>query len=90
MTVRNVLFGIGLLAVLSNVAILILIMAALDRRGYKTNMLVARICPFKYLTAYKEATRNETGKTGPLYGLWILTINLTLAAALAGFLSPIT
>jgi hypothetical protein len=29
MTVRDVLFGIGLLAVLSNVAILILIMAAL-------------------------------------------------------------
>jgi len=29
MTVRNVLFGIGLLAVLSNVVILILIMAAL-------------------------------------------------------------
>jgi len=47
MTVRNVFFGIGLLAVVSNVVILILIMASLDRRGYKTNMLVARICPFK-------------------------------------------
>jgi len=90
MTIRDVLFELAVLAVCSNVVILILIMAALDRRGHKTNMLVARLCPWKYLAAYKEATRKETGKTGPLYGLWIFTINLTLAAALAGFLSPIT
>jgi hypothetical protein len=88
MTARNILFGIGLLAVVSNVVILILIMASLDRRGYKTNMLVARICPFKYLTAYKEATRKETGKTGPLYGLSILAINLALLLALAAILGP--
>jgi hypothetical protein len=88
MNIRDFLFGIAILAVISNVAILILIMAALDRRGYKTNMLLARIYTFRYLTAYKEATQKETGKSGVLYGLWIFTINLTLAAALAGFLCP--
>ncbi len=88
MSIRDVLFGMAILAVISNVVILILIMAALDRRGMKTNMLVARICPWKYLSAYKEATQKETGKPGRLYGLWILTINLTLALALAAFLVP--
>jgi len=88
MELRHILFGLAVLAALSNVVILIMIMAALDRRGYPTNMLLARIYTFKYLTAYKEATRKETGKTGRLYGLWIFTINLAWAAALAGFLFP--
>ena len=86
MTIRNVFFGLALLAVISNVVILILIMAALDRRGHKTNLLLSRLYTFKYLSAYKEATRKETGKPGRLYGLWIMTINLALVAALAGFL----
>lgn len=86
MNIHNALFGIALLAVVSNVIILILIMAALDRRGYKTHVLLARLYTFKYVSAYKEATRKETGKPGRLYGLWIFTINLALVAALAGFL----
>ena len=85
---RNALLGSALLAVLTNVVILIMIMAALDRRGIKTNMLVARIYPFKYLSAYKETTQKETGKPGRLHGFWMLTIFLTLAFALAGLLVP--
>jgi hypothetical protein len=83
---RNIFLGLALVAALANVAILIMIMAALQRQGYKTNMLLARIYFYKYLSAYKELTRKETGKPGPLYGLWILTINLTLVFALAGIL----
>lgn len=86
MELRNIFFGLALLAALSNVAILIMIMAALQRRGHKTSMLLARIYTFRYLSAYKEATMEETGKRGPLYSLWILTINLTLVFALAGVL----
>jgi hypothetical protein len=86
MNIHNALFGIALLAVVSNVIILILIMAALDRRGFKTNVLPARLYTFKYLSAYKEATREESGKPGRLYGLPIFTINLALVAALASVL----
>jgi hypothetical protein len=88
MGIRNVLLALGVAAALSNVVILILIMAALDRRGHKTNMFLARIYLFRYLSAYKEATRKETGKPGPLYGLSILTINLALLLALAAILGP--
>lgn len=88
MTFRDILFGAAILAALLNVAILIMILAALNRRGMKTNMLLVRINPWKYLTAYKEATQKETGKTGRLYGLWAFTINLALAAAVAAFLVP--
>jgi hypothetical protein len=85
---RNFFLGLGVLAILANVAILVMIMAALDRRGQKTNMLLARIYTFKYLSAYKDVTRKENGKPGPLYDLWIFTIILAVVAALAGFLCP--
>lgn len=83
MNTQAVFLGIGVLAVLSSVVIWILIMAALDRRGYKTNILWARFLIFKYLSAYKEATRRETGKPGLLFYLWIVTINVAAVAFLA-------
>jgi hypothetical protein len=63
-------------------------MAALDRRGHKTNMLLARLYFFKYLAAYKQATTREAGRPGLLYYLYIVTISLAWLAALAGLLSP--
>jgi hypothetical protein len=84
--VRNIFLGLTLASLLANTAIFIMIMAALNSRGYKTNMLLVRIYFFKYLSAYKELTRKETGKPGLLYGLWILTINLTLVFAVAAIL----
>jgi hypothetical protein len=85
---RNIFLGLAVAAALSNAAILVMIMAALDRRGHKTNMLLARIYFFKYLSAYKELARKETGKPGLLYGLWILTINLALVFAVVALLMP--
>jgi hypothetical protein len=88
MNIQNLLLGLGGLAVLLNVVIWILIMVALDRRGYKTNILWARFLIFKYLSAYKEATRRETGKPGLLFYLWIGSINLAAAAFLVAVLGP--
>ena len=79
---RGLFLGLTLAAAFANVAIFIMITAALDRRGYKTNIFLARIHFFKYLSAYKELTRNETGRPGPLYGLWTVAIILTLVFAL--------
>jgi hypothetical protein len=85
---RNFFLGLSILAILSNVAIYVLILAALDRRGYKTNIFLARIYIFRYLAAYKEATRKEKGKPGLLYNLSSITLILALISALAAFLIP--
>jgi hypothetical protein len=85
---RDIFLGLTLAAALANVAVFIMIAMALDRRGYKTNMFLARIYFFKYLSAYKEFTRKETGRTGPLYGLWVLSIILALLFALGAVLLP--
>jgi hypothetical protein len=86
MNLQNIFLGLGVLAILTNVVILILIMAALDRRGYKTNILLSRIYIFKYLSAYKGATRKETGKPGLLFYLWITSINVAAVAFLVALL----
>jgi len=88
MNIRTFFFGLAIAAILANVVCLVLIMAALDRRGHKTNILLTRLYFFRYLAAYKEATQKETGRPGLLYYLWIATINLAWLAAVAGFLSP--
>ena len=87
MTLRNVLLGFGGAAALVHVASYIMIMADLDRRGYKTNILLARIFFGRYLKAYKEATVKESGKPGPLYGVCITAILITLVLVIATILT---
>lgn len=49
-------------------------MAALDRRGYKTNIFLARLLIYRDLRVYRTKTREESGRTAPLYGLWFPTL----------------
>lgn len=56
MLFRNVLLALGGVSALVDVASYIMIMAALDRRGYKTNILLSRIFVGKYIRAYKGVT----------------------------------
>lgn len=90
MSLRNTLLAIALFGTLVHVVSLILIMAALNRRGQKTNPLLARIYAFKYVKAYKEAHLKETGNAGVLYRLWTIGILVASAAALAFVLAPRT
>ncbi len=83
---RNIFLGLAVACALLNVVVFIMIAAALDRRGYKTNVFLARIYFFKYVAAYRELTRKETGRPGPLYGLWTTTIIIVLIFAIAGLL----
>lgn len=88
MPLRTVLLGLGGAAALVHVASYIMIMAALDRRGYKTNIMLARIFFYRYVKAYKEATVKETGKPGPLYGICFGAIMVALVLIVAAVLIP--
>lgn len=88
MTIHNLFLGIGVMALLSNVIFWILIMSALDRRGYKTNIVLSRLHFFKYMSAYREATRKETGKTGLLFYLWLGSIWVMAVALLLAVFGP--
>jgi hypothetical protein len=86
MTLRNVLLALAGLSAVVHVASYIMIMADLDRRGYKTNILLARIFFGRYLKAYKEATVKESGKPGPLYRVCFTAILITLALVVAAII----
>ena len=55
-----------------------LVVNALSRRGLPVNWLLLRLLIFKYLEQYKEITRKETGKVGPLFYSYIVAMNLAL------------
>lgn len=70
-------------AVIVNGFSLGMMMAALNKRGQKTNPFLVRLYFFKYLRDYKDITRKETGKPGPFYGLWIGSFILLIVFGLA-------
>ncbi len=86
MAPETVFLGLLLLFAAANVTTSILVMNAVARRGYSTNFLLLRLLVFRYLGQYKAATIAETGKTGPLFYLWILSVNLMALAAIAAVL----
>jgi hypothetical protein len=87
MSLRNVLLGFGGAAAVVHVASYIMMMAALDRRGYKTNILLSRIFFYKYIKAYRDAMVKETGKPGPLYNVCLLAVCLTLVFVAAAIIA---
>ena len=86
MSAVEILFGFGLLCVVVFTVASILIVAALDRRGVKTDFLLIRFLIPKYAHQYKTITMQETGKTGTLFYWWVLSINLALVTFLVALI----
>lgn len=72
------------LCALWGVADFIRIAAALEERGIRVNMLLARVLFFRYLNQYKAATMSETGRAGSLYYSYITKMVLALVCAVIG------
>jgi hypothetical protein len=73
---------VGAVAVAWFVVSTLLIYEALRRRGMAVNFLWLRALAPKYAHEYRAITRRETGRTGPLFHHWVVSINLALAAAI--------
>ncbi len=63
----------------------ILIVNELSKRGVKINFFLLRLYIIKYIQQYKQITKKETGKVGPLYYPCVISVNLTLVCAIVGF-----
>lgn len=57
-----ILVSVGLGVVFS-----MMIVKEVSRRGVKTNFALLRLYIIKYIDQYRQLTRKETGKVGPLY-----------------------
>jgi len=78
------LFVVASISGLSGVVSLILIAAALYRRGIPVNVLFLGPLTFRYVRQYRQLTLKETGRVGPLFYSFVIAINLALVAAVVG------
>ena len=68
----------------------IMIYEALRKRSIQVSFMLLRLLAPKYASQYREITRKETGRTGPLFYHWIVSINTALAAAILLVLDQIS
>ena len=81
----EILLGIAIVSALCGVASAVMIAGALQRRGVKINWVWLRLLILsKYLGRYREVTRQETGRTGPLFYSYVISMNLALVTAIVG------
>ncbi len=64
----------------------IMIYADLRRRGEDVNFVWFRIMLPWYADHYKQITKTETGKIGPLFYHWIISINVALVMVILLFI----
>jgi hypothetical protein len=79
---QAVIGAIGTVAVGWFIVSTLLIYEALRRRGVAVSFLWLRALAPKYAHEYRAITRRETGRTGPLFHHWVVSINVALAAAI--------
>lgn len=87
MSVAHGLLGLAIACAFWNVVAGILICIELSKRGVKVNyVFIKALIPF-YAYQYKKMTRQETGRPGPLFYHWIVSINAALLAGVAWVLA---
>ena len=83
----DILFVIAMVSALWGVASAVMIAGALQKRGVKVNWVFLRLLILsKYLSQYRDITRQETGHTGPLFYSYVIAMNVALVTAIAGFM----
>jgi len=87
MNLAPVFFGLALIAIVWFVVSTIRIYAFLRKRNVKVSFMLLRLLIFSYVSQYKEITLKETGKVGPLFSHWVVSINIALVAVILAFIS---
>jgi hypothetical protein len=90
MPISNLFFGVAVVSVAWGVVSSIVITSYLTSRGIKINFMLLRLFIIKYVAQYQEITRRETGKTGPWFHSFVISMNLALVAAVIGIILKAT
>ena len=79
---ENLFISIGILSVIVYVVSTLMIYSYLKDKGEKVSFLWLRLFMISYANRYKKLTKNETGKVGYLFYIWIVSINVALISAI--------
>jgi hypothetical protein len=86
-TASDVLLVVAILCALCGGITSGMIASALQQRGVKVNWFLLRVLiATRYLGQYRDLTRQETGRPGPLYYVFVAAMLSTLVLAAAGLL----
>lgn len=85
--VAMVLFQLALLCVIWAVVAAICIAVELQRRNVPISWIWLRVLILRYVHQYKEITKKETGRTGPLFYHFVIAINLALVFGVAALVA---
>ena len=84
-TLSTILLSIAIVSAMCGVASTVMIAVSLQKRGYKVNWIWLRVLILsKYLGQYRDVTRQETGRPGPLFYSYIIAMNFALVTGIAG------
>lgn len=67
----------------------VLISRYLEQRGYPISFIWFRVMILKYLEQYRQVTREETGRVGPLFYHYVVPLCLALVLAIILMVSGI-
>ena len=79
---ENIFISIGILSVIVYVVSTLMMYSYLKDKGEKVSFLWLRLYMISYANRYKKLTKNETGKVGYLFYIWIVSINVALISLL--------
>jgi len=79
---QYLLISTGILSVIVFVVSSVMIYGQLKDRGEKVSFLWLRLYIISYANRYKKITKKETGKTGYLFYVWIISVNVALISAI--------
>jgi len=77
---------LAMACVIWNAVTSIAICEHLRRRGIRIHYVLLRMMAPFYAHRYRKITREETGRTGPLYYHWIVSINSALVLGVVAIL----
>lgn len=78
------LLSIAVVSLVAHVVFCMMIVHEVAKRGVKINIPLLRLFIIKYAHQYKQFTKEETGRVGTLFYLWIISINVALVCGLVG------
>jgi hypothetical protein len=80
MNVLYFLITVGAGAVIWYIVATLLICEYLRKKNERVNFIFLKLMAPVYASRYRKITRQETGKTGPLFYHWVISINTALVA----------
>ncbi len=80
----NLFFILALFSVLWGIVSSFVIASFLSRHGVKINYVFFRVLMLKYIHQYRKITLQQSGRPGPWFYSFVISMNLALVLAVVG------